>query len=68
MPVLKIEICCGEKTCAREPGRFCRFLGASHFGTRPECLLFPSEASHTPLKEKDGWVQRCEACLETQTR
>ena len=64
MPTLKIKIVCGEETCASEPGVFCSFLGASHFGTRPGCRLFPGEESHTPLKEKDGLVQRCPACLD----
>jgi hypothetical protein len=65
MPILKIEIWCGEKTCASDPGVFCRFLGASHFGTRPECMLFPSaESASTRLYEKDGWVRRCKACLD----
>lgn len=67
MPILKIGIHCGATTCASEPGKFCRYLGASHFGTSPECLLFPGETSHTPLEEKDGWVQRCKECLETAT-
>jgi hypothetical protein len=62
---LNIEIECGGNTCASEPGKFCRFLGTTHFGTRPVCRLFPTpEDSHASLKEKDGWVQRCKACLE----
>lgn len=64
MTIIKIKIECGETTCASKPGEFCKFLGASHFGTRPQCRLFPSDGASTPLKEKDGWVQRCPACLQ----
>ena len=62
---LEIIIECGEHTCASEPGKFCRFLGSMRFGTIPLCLLFPDrESSHTLLEEKDGWLQRCDACKE----
>jgi len=68
--IVQFEIDCGEKTCASEPGKFCEFLGTQRFGTIPLCLLFPqsnpepgTSASATPLKDRGGWLQRCEACL-----
>ena len=54
---------CGEKTCAKESGKFCQFFGTSRFGTDPVCVLFPSDRSHTPLRTIDGWVERCPECL-----
>ena len=50
----------GEKTCALAPGVFCRWQGATGFGTRPVCMLFDDE----PLHEKDEWLQRCKQCIE----
>ena len=40
---LKIQVECGETTCAKEPGKFCRFFGTMRFGTIPICMLFPSD-------------------------
>jgi hypothetical protein len=60
---LKIEIECGETTCAVSPGNFCRFFGTIKFGQIFVCRLFPSEKDYTLLKETTGWVQRCTACL-----
>lgn len=71
--ILSISINCGEKTCASEPGKFCQFLGSMRFGTCPVCMLFPMEnpgrkdqGAATPLKEVDGWLQRCENCLSSE--
>lgn len=69
--ILRIEIKCGENTCASAPGEFCRFLGSVKFGSVPVCMLFPSETeSYTFLKTDTGtpmgWVQRCAACKEAQ--
>lgn len=55
----------GVRTCAVEPGKFCRFLGATHFGTRPVCMLFGNQK----LNEREdgpekGWVARCSQCIE----
>lgn len=61
---LSIEIECGELTCASEPGKFCPFVGSVKMGTKTVCRLFPSEdKSYTVLEDKDGWVQKCPACL-----
>lgn len=49
----------GETTCAVEPGKFCRWLGVSGFGTRTECLLFSEKLFH-----EQGWLQRCGSCLK----
>lgn len=65
MRVLKIEIDCGEKTCASEPGVLCRFLRARIDGSRPICYLFG-----VPLYDEDGsilgWLQRCDECKEME--
>jgi hypothetical protein len=61
-----VEIECGITTCASEPGKFCRHLGTSNYGTIWWCLLFPGDGgSKTRLFEdrKDGWIQRCPACI-----
>lgn len=62
---LKFEI--GERTCAVEPGKFCRFFRVARFGTVPTCLLFSGLNKGNGVKilaEKDGWVQRCQECLD----
>lgn len=68
---LKIEIECGEKTCASEPGKFCPYLGTVRMGTKYVCMLFPNEeGSHTLLMgeggDEAGWLQRCPACLKAE--
>jgi hypothetical protein len=67
---LPIEIDCGDQTCAKEPGKFCRFFGQVKFGTIPVCMLFPSvDNSHTILEQgPDGWTLRCTECLAKQTQ
>jgi hypothetical protein len=66
---LCMAIECGETTCAWEPGKFCCHLGSKKFGTVPVCLLFrDTEAREVELFEKDGWLQRCGACLEREER
>ena len=63
MRTLKINVRCGEKTCAEAPGRFCRFFGARIDGSQPGCALFGA-----PLFDEnggvEGWIQRCFDCLE----
>ena len=62
---LSIKINSGNLTCANMPGKFCVFLGAVKFGLVPVCRLFPStDRSYTFLEDKDGWVQRCDECLQ----
>lgn len=69
---LTLTIDSGATTCASEPGKFCRFFGLKKFGSTPVCLLFPENpgmkdvGGTTYLKEKDGWVQRCPACLTAE--
>ncbi len=58
--ISKIEFVHGEKTCASEPGKFCKWEGVQGFGTRNVCMLFDNE----PLYFTDGWLQRCKQCLE----
>lgn len=69
---LTLHIEAGEKTCASEPGTFCRFVGVTRMGTVHICMLFPAESpghkepgTATLLREdENGWLARCPACLE----
>lgn len=64
--VIKIEIECGERTCASEPGVWCKMIGTKIYGSRWVCTLFQDKdgRTFTELEDKDGWIQRCPACLE----
>jgi len=61
-----IEIECGEKTCASEPGKFCRGVLVTHFGSRYCCDFYRgSDGYEEPLRDgEDGWLMRCKQCLE----
>lgn len=65
---LTITLECGERACASAPGKFCQFMGTEMFGAVWVCCLFPDEVfgGNTVLKEKDGQLQRCEACLKAE--
>lgn len=66
--ILQIEIDCGETTCASEPGKFCRWRGSRGFGTVPICALFATKNdTYTDLEDMDGWVRRCQQCLDAET-
>ena len=54
-----IQFTHGTKTCASEPGVFCRWVGGTHFGTVAVCLLFGDK-----LYDEDGWLQRCPQCIK----
>lgn len=53
----------GETACAIKPGKFCRFAGVTHFGTRSVCMLFNNETLRDD-SEPVGWVKRCKQCLD----
>jgi len=66
---LFIEIECGEKTCASEPGKFCPFMSTRRYGTEWVCALFPDDKSFfTKLKDEGEWIQRCDECLATEEK
>ncbi len=66
---LRVEIECGETTCASEPGKFCEFFGSRNFGSVPVCALFPAgDSTWTDLEEKDGWTQRCSQCIAAEEK
>ena len=75
MKTVSIQLNCGEKTCASEPGKFCQYLGSMNFGTYVVCMLFPmknpglrDQGATTPLRENAaGWIARCDQCLEATT-
>ena len=55
---------CGEKTCAREPGKFCRFLATTHFGTHYVCRMYGDrEIVNDSNGDGTGWLLRLEECL-----
>lgn len=58
---IKVQVKCGDTTCASQPGVFCPQFRTSSFGTRTWCLFFDTE-----LDEKDGWTQRCDSCLKAE--
>lgn len=59
--VLRLSIHAGEKTCAAEPGVFCRFLSVHNFGTDFYCHVFEARP-----KELNGWLRRLPECLEVE--
>jgi len=65
--ILKIEIDCAEKTCASEPGKFCRFVSTKHFGQHYYCHLFEEDLKDS-LGNGEGWLLRCEKCLELEDK
>lgn len=72
MKTLKIEIDCGDKTCASEPGKFCKYIRSRKYGQIHFCQLWHNEDGHgrpLQMEEKDGWLLRrpeCLACTETE--
>jgi hypothetical protein len=72
MAEIKINLNCGEKTCASVDANgkatgFCQFVGVRRFGTEHVCRLFPTEDdSFTPLEESGGWLQRCSECISLE--
>ena len=67
--ILNIEIDCGDKTCASKVGKFCKFVGHKKFGQISLCILFPDSKTdeiYTILEDEDGWIQRCQACLDIE--
>jgi hypothetical protein len=68
--ILNIEIDCGEKTCASEPGKFCEYLSTKKFGSIYLCGIFidpDNVEAYTVLEEDEhGWLQRCQKCLDSE--
>jgi len=69
---LKFEIKCGATTCASKPGKFCKYVGTTRFGTTYICMLFKDieyDYKSIILKEdRHGWLQRCPQCLEAEQK
>lgn len=67
---LILEVDCGDKTCASEPGRFCQYLSTRNFGTESYCRIFGQvdyRASPVALETgEDGWLQRWPDCIEAE--
>ena len=69
MKTLQLQINCGEKTCASEPGKFCRFVRTRKFGTIHFCSLWhdtDDKGRPVPLEEVDGWLLRRSACFANE--
>jgi hypothetical protein len=64
------DVGCGETTCARAKGKFCRYMGAYNFGQIPVCLIFrDTRGDYTHLNEDaNGWLARCPECLESEMK
>jgi hypothetical protein len=62
---LTIPIECGEDTCSRAKGHFCKFQEWRVDGTKPRCTLFEK-----PLFDEaggiNGWLLRCKQCKEAE--
>lgn len=58
---IKVDVSCGEWTCASDPGVFCKQLGSRNFGQKPVCLHFGVD-----LDVRDGWTQRCAQCSKAE--
>jgi len=64
---IAFTINCGNQTCAESPGVFCEFVSTKRFGLEFVCALFPdNDLLYTKLEEKDGWLQRCDACIRSE--
>jgi hypothetical protein len=59
--ILKIEIECGEKTCAVKPGKFCHMINHNMFGD-PSCFLFGKLENSE--EDGTGWTLRHKKCLK----
>lgn len=68
---LMLEIECGDKTCASEPGVFCDKIYQQPKLKWPQipmswcCRLFNVELSED---KPCGWLQRCQACLDAEVK
>ena len=56
--VAQLPLGCGEFTCARKRGEFCRFMRTMHFGTVWVCGIFDKKPD-----EVAGWLMRLPECL-----
>jgi len=67
---LVLPITCGEKTCGDGLGEMCEFVRQHGFGTRFLCGIYSQdpEGYTRYLKDKDGWLMRCEECLQTEEK
>ena len=69
MKSILFDINCGEKTCASEPGKFCKWVRTRKFGAIYFCHLWHAEDIHgkqQSLEEKDGWLMRRPECLNAE--
>lgn len=71
LKILKLEIDCGETTCATEPGKFCKYFLTSRFGQAFHCQLFSETTDRGSLEELKehqsgkfkGWISRHKDCM-----
>ena len=66
MKIIKLELNCGEKTCASSPGNFCRFARSSVDGFLPRCTLFGERLFDETGTSVMGWLQRLPKCLQAE--
>ena len=58
---LTFEIECGDKTCAAEPGKFCKYMKNKMNGSS-SCYFFG-----ILFDDETGWIQRHPECLAMGT-
>ena len=69
---LQLAIDAGEKNCARERGKWCRFMGRLGVdSSAPVCLLFRDKhgdphALRDVNGDVEGWLQRLPECLAAE--
>lgn len=69
--LLGVEVSCGDKTCAVEPGTFCQFFGTAEFALSTICRLFRQDLVHEPVDGDSpiaGWALRCDDCLRAEKK
>lgn len=68
--ILHLVIFAGDKTCASEPGKFCKHVMAKKFGSIPFCQVYNKELSSIDRSSKFyeviGWLQRLPECLRDE--
>jgi hypothetical protein len=55
---------CGEATCRAETGTLCSRLAVHLNGEDAACLYNPDSGGFTPLRRRNGWILRSDACMK----
>jgi hypothetical protein len=68
---LRLPLNCGDKTCASEPGKFCKFMLTRHFGQDFYCQIFGpvdmrGRPESLPQSGPYGWTLRWPECIAAE--